>query len=238
MRLLLRHPRLVAAAVLVLAVLAPPRAAVPQSQPQAAPAAQPTYEIAVEKNVMVSMRDGVRLACDIYRPARNGQPVEGKFPVILERTPYDKATAERWARYFVARGYIAIGQDTRGRFASEGVWHFTRDDVNDGFDTAKWIGEQPWSNGKIGTVGTSYPGGTQHSLALSNAPYLAAMVPTDSSSNVGYFGIRHNGAFELRWMNWIFNIGLPNGSHESQNPKTREAFLEAGKHIREYVKGL
>ncbi len=204
--------------------------------PQAAP--QTTYDVALEKNVMVPMRDGVRLACDIYRPALNGQPVAGKFPVILERTPYDKATAARWARYFVSRGYIAVGQDTRGRFASEGVWHFTRDDVNDGYDTAKWIGSQPWSNGKIGTVGTSYPGGTQHSLALSNAPYLAAMVPTDSSSDVGYYGVRHNGAFELRWMNWIFNIGLPNGSHEARDPKTQQVFLDAGKHIREYVKAL
>ncbi len=210
----------------------------PGALAQTAPQTAPKYDIAIEKNVMVVMRDRVKLACDIYRPAVNGRPVEGKFPVILERTPYDKATAERWARYFVPLGYIAIGQDTRGRFASEGVWHFTRDDVNDGYDTAKWIGEQAWSNGKIGTVGTSYPGGTQHSLALSDAPYLAAMVPTDSSSDVGYFGIRHNGAFELRWMNWIFNIGLPNGSAESRDPKTQQVFLEAGKHIREYVLGL
>ncbi len=202
------------------------------------PQAEPQYEIAVEKNVTVAMRDGVKLACDIYRPARNGVAVEGKFPVILERTPYNKSTAERWARYFVPRGYIAIGQDTRGRFASEGVWHFTRDDVNDGYDTAKWIGEQPWSNGKIGTVGTSYPGGTQHSLALSNPPYLAAMVPTDSSSDVGYFGIRHNGAFELRWMNWIFNIGLPSGSQEARDSKTQQVLAQTGEHIREYVKGL
>ncbi len=208
------------------------------AQTAAPPQGEAKYEIAVEKNVMVAMRDGVKLACDIYRPAQNSVPVEGKFPVILERTPYNKATAERWARYFVPRGYIAIGQDTRGRFASEGVWHFTRDDVNDGYDTAKWIGEQPWSNGKIGTVGTSYPGGTQHSLALSGAPYLAAMVPTDSSSDVGYFGIRHNGAFELRWMNWIFNIGLPNGSQEARDPKTQQVFAKTGEHIREYVKGL
>ncbi len=209
-----------------------------KAQAAATPPSEAKYEIAAEKDIMIAMRDGIKLACDIYRPTLNGTPVEGKFPVILERTPYDKATVERWARYFVPRGYIAIGQDTRGRFASEGVWHFTRDDINDGYDTAKWIGAQPWSNGKIGTVGTSYPGGTQHSLALSNPPYLAAMVPTDSSSDVGYFGIRHNGAFELRWMNWIFNIGLPSGSREARDPKTQQVLAHTGEHIREYLKGL
>ncbi len=208
--------------------------------PTAAPQAQnpPAYEVVVEKNVMVPMRDGVKLACDIHRPALNGRPAEGKFPVILERTPYDKATSQNWARYFVPRGYVCIGQDTRGRYASEGVWHFTRSDVTDGYDTARWIVEQAWCDGHIGTVGTSYPGGTQHAMALGDAPGLAAMVPTDSASNVGYYGIRHGCAFELRWMNWIYNIGLPNGSRESRDPKTREVFIDAGRHIREYVVGL
>jgi predicted acyl esterase len=62
-----------------------------------APQSQPKYDVAVVKDVMITMRDGVKLACDIYRPALNGAPVEGKFPVILERTPYGKFTAEEWA---------------------------------------------------------------------------------------------------------------------------------------------
>jgi hypothetical protein len=56
--------------------------------------------------------------------------------------------------------------------------------------------------------GTSYPGGTQHALALSNPPYLKAMIPADSMSDFGRYGVRHNGAFELRWMNWIFNLRI------------------------------
>ena len=72
------------------------------------------HEIAVSKNVMVTMRDGVRLATDIYRPAVNGLPAPGKLPVILERTPYNKNGIESWARYFVPRGYVAVGQDVRG----------------------------------------------------------------------------------------------------------------------------
>jgi putative CocE/NonD family hydrolase len=196
------------------------------------------YEIAVAKNVMVPMRDGVRLATDVYRPASHDIPVAGKFPVILERTPYNKDGTETWAHYFVPRGYVVIGQDVRGRYASEGSWRPHRDDVNDGFDTAKWIGEQAWCDGNLGTVGTSYPGGTQHALALSNPPYLKAMVPVDAMSDYGRYGIRHNGAFELRWMNWIFNIGLPNGARPARDPSVREALLKLGEQVREYAKGL
>jgi uncharacterized protein len=199
---------------------------------------QPKYEIVVIKNVMISMRDGVKLACDIYRPASDGKLVDGKFPVILERTPYGKDTAVYWVNFFVPRGYIGIGQDVRGRFASEGTWRPYRDDGNDGYDTAKWIGEQTWSDGGIGTVGTSYPGGTQHALALANPPYLKAMIPADAMSDFGRYGVRHNGAFEMRWMNWIFNIGGPNGSHEARDPQTREALLKLGEQVREYAKGM
>lgn len=200
-------------------------------------ASQAQYDIVVE-HTTVTARDGVKLSTDIYRPAKNGVAVDGKFPVILERTPYGKQTARSWAPYFVPRGYVGVIQDVRGRYESEGRWAPMRDDPNDGYDSAKWIGEQPWCNGKIGTVGTSYPGGTQHALAIANPPFLAAMVPTDAMSDVGRFGIRHDGAFELRWVNWIFNIGGPNGSHETSDPATKQAIDEAGKHISDYVKGL
>src|SRR2546430_17351682 len=165
------------------------------------------YGVVVSKNIMVPMRDGVRLATDVYRPAVGGVPAPGKFPTILERTPYGKTAG--WATYFVSHGYVAVAQDERGRFDSEGSWQPLRDDGNDGYDTAKWIGEQPWSDGGIGTVGTSDPGGTQHALALSNPPYLKTMIPVDAMSDYGRYRVRHNGAFELRWLNSIFNPGLP-----------------------------
>lgn len=113
-------------------------------QPSAAAgtsASPPRYEIVVLKDVMVTMRDGVKLACDIYRPALRGNAVEGKFPLILERTVYGKATVEPWAQVFVARGYIAIGHDIRGRFNSEVTWRSFRHDGNDRYDTVKWIGD-------------------------------------------------------------------------------------------------
>jgi putative CocE/NonD family hydrolase len=198
----------------------------------------PRYDIVVLKDVMVTMRDGVKLACDIYLPALQGKAVEAKFPLILERTVYGKATVEPWAQFFVPRGYIAIGEDVRGRYNSEGTWRPFRDDGPDGYDTVKWIGEQAWSDGNIGTVGTSYPGGLQHALALANPPYLKAMIPADAMSDYGLYGVRHNGAFEMRWLNWIFNIAGPSGSRAARDPDTRAALLRLGEQVREYAKNL
>jgi len=197
------------------------------------------YGIVTSQNVMVPMRDGARLATNLYRPGVNGVPVTGKFPVILERTPYDKDHSEYWPLYFVPRGYVVVTQDVRGRYASEGRWRPDRDDGNDGYDTAQWIGAQPWSDGGIGTVGTSYPGGTQHALALANPPYLKAMVPIDAMSDYGHYGVRHDGAFELRWLNWIFTLGMPNGGPlPVREPGVRDQLTDLSKQVREYARGL
>jgi uncharacterized protein len=198
----------------------------------------PSGSFVVAKAVMVPMRDGVRLATDVYIPAKDGAPQPGKFPGILERTPYDKNLSAGRAAYYAVRGYVYVAQDTRGRYASEGVWHMMTDDVNDGHDTAAWLIAQPWSNGHFGMVGTSYVGGTQHALAESGAPGLAALLPVDAVSNAGYFGMRNGGAFELRFMNWIFTLGAPEGSREARDPATAEALREMGKQVREFMLAL
>ena len=123
--------------------------------------AEEPYGIVVVKDVMVPMRDGVRLATDVHLPAREGVAAPGRFPAILERTPYNKDESDFWARVFVPRGYVFVAQDVRGRYHSEGRWRPLRDDGRDGYDTAKWIGAQPWSDGGFGTVGGSYAGGIQ-----------------------------------------------------------------------------
>ena len=193
----------------------------------------------VEKDVMVPMRDGARLATDLYFPARNGVRLEGKFPAILERTPYNKDGAGRgWVPYFASRGYVAIAQDTRGRYNSEGIWHMMTDDAADGFDTASWIVRQSWSDGGFAGIGGSYTGGTQHALAVARAPGLKAMAPIDAVANAGYFGMRNGGAFELRFMNWIFAMTAPSGSRASKDPATRTILQEAGKNIRQYLLSL
>jgi uncharacterized protein len=209
------------------------------------PAAE--YEVIAQKDLRVTMRDGVRLATDLYRPGRNGAPAAGRFPVIVERTPYGSHTVESWAKYFVPHGYAVVGQNVRGRWGSEGQWRPHRDDGNDGFDTLQWIGEQPWSDGSAGTVGTSYPGGTQHALAIAGPPQLKTMIPVDAMSNYGRYGIRHNGAFELRFFNWIFQLGnspspiqgpRPPGHYPAADPGTRQVLRELGDHVPEYLKGL
>ncbi len=204
------------------------------------------YEVAVAKDVMVSMRDGVMLATDVYRPARNGTPIDGKLPVILMRTPYNKVLRGTGpGQYFAARGYVVVVQDVRGRYKSQGHWRPLTDDANDGFDTAQWIGRQPWSDGGIGTIGTSYEGGTQHALALSNAPFLKTMIPLFAMSNYGQYGVRHNGAFELRFFNWIFSLGDPGGApnlvaaaRAASDPAAAPALADLVNHVREYVTAL
>ncbi|HEV3115020.1 MAG TPA: CocE/NonD family hydrolase [Candidatus Binataceae bacterium] len=217
-------------------------ASIPAPLPPApAPQVDSSLQV-VERNVMVPMRDGVRLATDIYFPALGGKRREGKFPAILERTPYGKQGHPQqppvWPQFFAGHGYVSVIQDTRGRFASEGVWHMMTDDPADGFDTAAWIVSQPWSDGAIGTTGTSYPGGTQHALAIAGAPGLRAMVPVDAVANAGYFGMRNGGAFELRFMNWIFTLTAPIKSRAAKDRATRAVLEEAGRNITAYLTHL
>jgi len=208
------------------------------AQAPSVPASAAKYDVVVQKNIRVAMRDGVRLALDLYLPARDGTPVPGKHPTLLSRTPYNKSGAAAEARWFAARGYAVVVNDTRGRYESEGRWQMIVDDVNDGFDLITWIGKQEWSSGKVGTFGTSYVGGTQHALACSNPPHLACMIPVDSLSNTGIAGMRHSGAFELRFMNWIFTIGAPNAREGLADPKLREALVENGKLMPQHLLNL
>lgn len=193
----------------------------------------------VEKNVRVPMRDGVRLAADLYLPARGGVKLEGRFPAILERTPYNKERAgNNWPRFFARHGYVGIVQDTRGRYQSEGEWTMLTGDVADGYDTAAWIVRQPWSDGGFGTLGTSYCGGTQHALALSNPPGLKAMIPADAVANAGYFGMRYGGAFELRFFNWIFFAGAPGSNRVLRDPPTKAVLDDAFRNVQQYLLNL
>jgi len=204
------------------------------------------YDIVAARHVMVAARDGVKLATDVYRPAKNGLPVDGRFPTILQRTPYNKERDAALADFFVPRGYVVILQDVRGRYRSEGRWRPIADDPNDGADTTAWIIQQPWSDGGVGTVGTSYAGATQHALAIAGAPGLKTMIPVDAMSNTGHYGVRHNGAFELRFLNWVYTLGnaamTPNelaaARRAASPPEAAPALAEFGNRVREYIFSL
>lgn len=225
-------------AVLLIALTACPAAG--------AEVAAPPPEVAVTRDVMITMRDGVRLAADVYRPAQVGVAIEGRFPALLMRTPYSKAVrAPAFADYFAVRGYVVVLEDVRGRYQSEGRWRPMYDDGTDGYDTAAWIGHQSWSDGGIGTLGTSYEGATQQALAIAGAPFVKTMIPLFSMSDPGRYGMRHNGAFELRWFNWVFSLGDPNGppnlvaaARAASDPAAAPALAELLKHVPEYLNAL
>lgn len=194
-------------------------------------------DVVVERNVMVPMRDGIKLATDLYLPAGGGAKQEGRFPVILTRLPYDKTGAKKQGEYYAQHGYVFVAQDTRGRFASEGVWHMMTDDGRDGVDCAAWIGKQSWSDGKIGMIGTSYVGGTQHALALERAPELTTVIPVDAVSNPGVQSMRNTGAFEMRFWNWIM-LNAGKGSRASHDPGTAAMLKEMGENRFQYLSNL
>ncbi|WP_414447614.1 CocE/NonD family hydrolase [Burkholderia sp. 22PA0099] len=171
-------------------------------------------------DLMVPMRDGVRLATDVYLPPGYRVGIDAPLPAILERTPYGKTDLSRSeihhgappmnradvARYFAARGYAVVMQDCRGRYGSEGAFEKYIAEGPDGFDTMAWIAAQPWSDGRVGTMGLSYAAHTQLAAACLNPPALACMVLDSGGFANGYHcGIRQGGAFELKQATWAFN---------------------------------
>jgi putative CocE/NonD family hydrolase len=164
------------------------------------------YDVVVQRDVPVPMRDGVRLAADLYLPARGGVPAEGRFPAVMERTPYDKRNKYGEGRYFARRGYVAVMQDVRGRFASQGEWYPFAKEGPDGYDSVEWAAAQPWCSGQVGTMGGSYCGSDQSALATLNPPHLGAMVVAVGTSNYFTSSLRQNGALELRFMVYAFRM--------------------------------
>lgn len=146
------------------------------------------------KNVMVPMRDGIRLATDIYLPA-----AQGTFPAVLVRTPYNKEGSKNDGMAFAEHGFAFVVQDVRGRFASEGNFDIYVNEGPDGLDTSKWIENQPWFDASKGLAlyGGSYLASTALSTALLDPPDLKAMYIYIASSNYHKDGAWRGGAFEL-----------------------------------------
>ncbi|MDD7970922.1 CocE/NonD family hydrolase [Roseinatronobacter alkalisoli] len=173
------------------------------------------------RDIMVPMRDGVRLATDVFFPQNAGR---GPWPAILERTPYDKHEArvneytqrhpqvfgrEELARFFTDAGFVVVFQDCRGRYGSEGRFTKYRGEAEDGFDTIGWIARQDWCDGQVATMGMSYSAHTQMAAACLNPPALAAMIcDCGGFSNAYQGGIRFGGALELKQVTWAFRHAL------------------------------
>ena len=187
---------------------------------QTAPESEPRHSVLRATDVMVSMRDGVRLATDIYFPTlpdRPDQRLAERQPCILIRTPYNKTGSADTGEYFSKRGYIVVIQDCRGRYRSEGIFDFLTQEAEDGYDCVEWTGTQPWSDGQVGMMGTSYLGWTQTAAAVMNPPHLSALVVNQAGASAYSSSVRHNGAIELRFLAWAF-MGAATGTEAIADP--------------------
>lgn len=181
----------------------------------------------------VRMRDGVHLATDVYLPSGG----DGPFPVLLERTPYDRRGTNHGDRtlaaptpvakpeiaaQFVAAGYAYVLQDCRGRYGSEGTFTKYLAEGEDGEDTLAWIRQQPWCDGRVGTLGLSYCAHVQAALACGNPPGLGAMfLDCGGFSNAYHGGIRQGGAYELKQLTWALKQALAEAEQRGDEAQAR-----------------
>lgn len=183
------------------------------------------YDVYLQESVMVPMRDGTRLATDLYFPVGAGD----KLPTILFRDPYNKnrgrdrdptgqsgrSTEDTW--FYASHGFVVAKQDSRGKHESEGIYSPPHgNEATDGYDTVDWIAQQAWSNGKVGTGGCSYPGETQMLQAPLMNPHLAAMIPQAAGGLMGAASGKYNywagfrgGVLDHRaGMTWFASAGI------------------------------
>ena len=160
---------------------------------------QPTYRVKHKIALPVPMRDGIKLGASVYWPE-----AEGKFPCLLVLRSFRAPHQERWGEYYAARGYVVALVDSRGRGDSEGRWEHYVNEPQDGYDTQEWLGTQPWSNGRIGTLDISINGFTQLMPAPLANKYVKALFPLECQQS--NFGCLYNdGVLQL---NIIYEAGL------------------------------
>jgi hypothetical protein len=171
----------------------------------------------IDQKIMMPMRDGIRLATDIYRPK-----TDEKVPVIFSRTPYNfnswgdgkqKTRTAKRALEAVKRGYAYVVQNERGRYFSEGEWDILGVPLTDGYDAFTWMKNQTWSNGKIGTVGCSSTAEWQMAVAALDHPSHAAMVPQGYGAGVGRIGSINEqgnwyrgGVEQMLFFSWLYGV--------------------------------
>ena len=175
-------------------------------------------EIAIiDQKVMMPMRDGIRLATDIYRPK-----TKNKVPIIFSRTPYNfnswgdgeqRMRTAQQALEVVKRGYAFVVQNERGRYYSEGEWDILGVPLTDGYDAFTWMKDQTWSNGKIGTIGCSSTAEWQMAVGALDHPSHTAMVPQSYGAGIGRVGdINEQGNWyrggveQLLFFSWLYGV--------------------------------
>ena len=180
--------------------------------------AENLYQVAIENGVHVKMRDGVSLVADVYRPR-----IEGRFPVLLERTPYNRSAESSMAYELASHGYVVVLQDTRGRYESGGVFYPFLNESQDGFDTVEWAAKLDYANGKVGMFGGSYVGATQMLAAMARPPHLISIFPFLTSSDY-YDGWTYQSGVLMQWFtsSWTSTLAvdtLRRRAEENLKPK-------------------
>ena len=180
---------------------------------------------------MVPMRDGVKLATDVFRP-----DAPGRYPVLVTRGPYGKDgyvnNPDHSIWFFAKHGYVVVSQDCRSRFESGGdSYDPLFQEVQDGYDTVEWAARQSWSNGRVGTTGQSYLGATQYTLATSDPlpPHLQVMAPVSASADFHESWAYHTGGpMEWGWM-------VPYAIFKGRNTLSRASHEKLLSQMDEYV---
>jgi putative CocE/NonD family hydrolase len=192
---------------------------------------QPEFEVQIERHVPVPMRDGTILRADVYRPAASG-----RFPVLVERVAYELgARVGAYGPYYAQRGFVVVGQNVRGTYASQGELEPFRDDGSgtnqDGYDTVEWAAAQAWSNGNVGMLDGSYSGFTQYLVAPTRPPHLRALSPREGGGDVYRDWAYRGGANQLYFSrSWALNTCLGWLSHPAvaaRAPGARERLEQA-----------
>lgn len=180
------------------------------------------YDVHIEHNVPVPMRDGTILRAEVYRPK-----AEGKWPVIVERHGHDPSSEETVERgkFFSQRGYVFIYNNTRGTYQSKGTFFPFIDDGwgqnQDGYDTIEWAGHQPWSDGNVGMFGSSYGAFTQYQTAPTRPPSLKACVPILGTCSPSTFAFP-NGVYHMqRHRFWALYMAWDRAHHYPESLPTK-----------------
>jgi len=191
------------------------------------------YDVRFERNIMMRLQDGTRLATDVYLPTST----PGPWPAILERTPYDKLapSSVMAANFFASHGYAVVRQDVRGRFASEGEFYPFGNEGPDGVETVAWTRAQPWCDGRVATVGLSYSSCTQTGLAALNPPGLAAQFVAHGFHNYHAASMRQGGALEVRFFLYAFMMATTS-REVAADPVKRAAMRQAWGDIRAWLR--
>ena len=206
--------RLFLMAAISIAVMTPAGARTAEQQRSTESSPTELDAVLFVKDLMVPMRDGVRLATDIFRPAIDGVPVSGRLPLLLQQTPYNKegqGIAEA-AKYFARHGYVVALQDDRGTYKSEGVLVKYVGFAKDAADTIEYLAKLPYTDGQVGMWGTSYAAHVQASAAIAHPASLKTLVLNFGGLYNGWeYKIRNHGAFELaQQVAWAFEQAAAN----------------------------